>query len=42
MKEGWQTRHYASLARAGFNGKTISVVMSLKSPEDAEEFLLHH
>jgi len=42
MKEGWQTRHYASLARAGFNGKTISMVMSLKSPEDAEEFLLHH
>ena len=42
MKEGWQTRHYASFARAGFTGKTISTVMSFKSPEDAEEYLLHH
>ena len=42
MKEGWQTRHYASFARAGFTSKTISTVMSLKSPEDAEEYLLHN
>ena len=39
MKEGWQTRHYASLARAGFTSQTISVVMSHKTPDEAEELL---
>ncbi len=44
MKEGWQTRHYASLARAGFSSNTISVVMALTTPEDAEAVLTdnHH
>lgn len=39
MKDGWQTRHYASFARAGFGGKTIKIVMSLDTAEDAERFL---
>lgn len=39
MKEGWQNRHYASFARAGFGGKTIAIVMGLDTPEAAEEFL---
>ena len=39
MEEGWQTRHYASFARAGFTSKTIKIVMGLHSEEDAERFL---
>ena len=39
MKDGWQTRHYASLARAGFTSRTITTVMALNTPEDAETLL---
>lgn len=36
MKEGWKNKHYASFARAGFNAKTVGIIMGLESPEDAE------
>lgn len=39
MKDGWQDRHQASLARAGFGYETISAVMGLKTPEEVEQFL---
>ena len=36
MKEGWQQKHYASLARAGYSRKTCGVIMELETKEDAE------
>jgi regulatory protein len=39
MKDGWERRHYASFARAGFTGKTISTVMALTSTEEVEAIL---
>ena len=39
MKDGWQDRHYASLARAGFSAKTVSIIMKLDTIEDAEALL---
>ena len=39
MKDGWQHRHYASFARAGFTSRTISTVMALNTPDDAEKLL---
>ena len=39
MKEGWQQKHYASLARAGYSAKTIGIIMALDDSVSAEALL---
>jgi regulatory protein len=39
MKDGWQERHYASLARAGFSAKTVGIIMALDDTTAAENLL---
>jgi regulatory protein len=36
MKDGWQKRHYASLARAGFSHKIAAIIMTLDNADDAD------